>query len=376
MTRRRKTIPPVPLAPRHRRTWRSLWRRCACGLSAPCVDSLILPPIPPFPPPRGPRTERRADQGEIPIPLWSEAPGRPRAQSPDAGEISVSQPPHPPGDTGDPKRTSASPGGVSLPDIDLTAHPRAELGAAIRPPGDHRGGSRASAKPRRWGRGRSPTASGQSGGGSAPIGCPGAVDHKAQPDRRCAIDGRVAFRAATPEDSNSTPDQQGSRIRPTSRSGCGRPDPQAGHPRPDRSCGPNTPLTREGGGMDARSANRGGRCHPTGGGHDRADRVTNLRPGASGAGRLETPEPSASGTGRLETPQRGASGTGRLETPEPGVSGAGNLGAPPIRGGTNIGGDEAPPLNASAAAGETGPRHVQVGGRPAMAYHRINLARW
>ncbi len=53
MTRRRQTIPPVPVGPLHRRTWRSFWRRCSCGLSAPCIDRLV--PTVPFPfPPRGP----------------------------------------------------------------------------------------------------------------------------------------------------------------------------------------------------------------------------------------------------------------------------------------------------------------------------------
>jgi len=115
MTRRRQTTPPVPLAPRHRRTWRSLWRRCACGLAAPCVDSLVQPPIPPFPPPRGRRAERRAEQGRTDIPLWSEAPDRLRAQSSGADEVSVSQPPGPPG--------TDPPGGLPHPDIRRAARP-------------------------------------------------------------------------------------------------------------------------------------------------------------------------------------------------------------------------------------------------------------
>ncbi len=41
MPRRRTPIPPVPDSPRHRRDWRTLWRRCICGLSAPCVDSRV-----------------------------------------------------------------------------------------------------------------------------------------------------------------------------------------------------------------------------------------------------------------------------------------------------------------------------------------------
>ena len=44
--------PPVPIAPIHRRSWRTLWRRCSCGLSEPCVDRLTTAqPIP------GPRSD-------------------------------------------------------------------------------------------------------------------------------------------------------------------------------------------------------------------------------------------------------------------------------------------------------------------------------
>ena len=81
MTRRRQTIPPVPLGPAHRRTWQSFWRRCSCGLAAPCIDSLV--PATPFPfPPRGdtrppaipspprpdPVAQRRCNQATTPIP--------------------------------------------------------------------------------------------------------------------------------------------------------------------------------------------------------------------------------------------------------------------------------------------------------------------
>src|ERR1700754_3995784 len=176
MTRRRKTIPPVPLAPRHRRTWRTFWRRCSCGLAAPCVDSLILPPIPPFPPPRGPRTERRADQGETAIPLWNEASGHPRAQAPDAGEISVSSPPDPPGTTGDPMRTADPSGVVPFPDVDLEAYSGAWSGAVTRPPGGREGRRRKSARSRRRARDGSTTTPGQSEGDSPPDGRPGVVN--------------------------------------------------------------------------------------------------------------------------------------------------------------------------------------------------------
>jgi hypothetical protein len=42
---RRRTPRPVPLGPTHKRAWRSLWRRCSCGLPAPCVDRRVPPSI-------------------------------------------------------------------------------------------------------------------------------------------------------------------------------------------------------------------------------------------------------------------------------------------------------------------------------------------
>jgi len=50
MTSSRRSTEPVPLSPAHRRTWRTLWRRCSCGLPAPCVDRLVPAPPLPFPP--------------------------------------------------------------------------------------------------------------------------------------------------------------------------------------------------------------------------------------------------------------------------------------------------------------------------------------
>jgi hypothetical protein len=50
MTSSRRSTEPVPLSPVHRRTWRTLWRRCSCGLPAPCVDRLVPAPPLPFPP--------------------------------------------------------------------------------------------------------------------------------------------------------------------------------------------------------------------------------------------------------------------------------------------------------------------------------------
>ena len=49
---RKRRRSPVPHEPSHRRAWRSLWRRCSCGLPAPCVDRLVPPPRLPFPPNR------------------------------------------------------------------------------------------------------------------------------------------------------------------------------------------------------------------------------------------------------------------------------------------------------------------------------------
>jgi hypothetical protein len=62
MTTRRRTTPPVPMSPVHRRSWRSLWLRCSCGLKEPCIDRLTasvlyLPteqPPSPEPPPSTP----------------------------------------------------------------------------------------------------------------------------------------------------------------------------------------------------------------------------------------------------------------------------------------------------------------------------------
>ncbi|SCL14542.1 DivIVA domain-containing protein [Micromonospora inyonensis] len=36
---------PVPLAPRHRRDWRTWWRRCTCGLAWPCPDRRLPVPV-------------------------------------------------------------------------------------------------------------------------------------------------------------------------------------------------------------------------------------------------------------------------------------------------------------------------------------------
>lgn len=59
--RRRRRLDPVPHEPSHRRLWQSWWRRCSCGLRAPCVDRLVPAPRLPFPPARN---ERRAPGGD------------------------------------------------------------------------------------------------------------------------------------------------------------------------------------------------------------------------------------------------------------------------------------------------------------------------
>ncbi len=167
MTRRRQTTQLVPVEPAHRRTWKSLWRRCSCGLPTPCVDRL-LPPTPlPFPPraparrpaltalpPRGraaltsllpsrpspgaphprqssasqpsiplpqrrrpsppppiPGQQRRTTKDRQPLPLRDSAPGGSRAQSAGSGETSVSLSQRSPGGDGAPMRSPSPPDG-------------------------------------------------------------------------------------------------------------------------------------------------------------------------------------------------------------------------------------------------------------------------
>jgi|SRR4051812_13063791 hypothetical protein len=89
MTRRRKTTAPVPLGPLHRRTWQSLWRRCSCGLAAPCVDRLV--PATPLPfPPRG----YVVPWDVTPVPLAPPASFAPSA--PETGGATPSGGPRPP----------------------------------------------------------------------------------------------------------------------------------------------------------------------------------------------------------------------------------------------------------------------------------------
>ncbi len=73
MTRRHATTALVPVEPQHRRTWQSLWRRCSCGLPAPCIDRLVPAPPLPFPP---------RPTGARPRPAAGTVGTRPRAVAP------------------------------------------------------------------------------------------------------------------------------------------------------------------------------------------------------------------------------------------------------------------------------------------------------
>lgn len=54
MTTPLEPVDPVPVTPTHRRTWKTLWRRCSCGLTAPCVDRRPAPRPAATPPPAAP----------------------------------------------------------------------------------------------------------------------------------------------------------------------------------------------------------------------------------------------------------------------------------------------------------------------------------
>jgi hypothetical protein len=76
---RKRRLEPVPHEPSHRRIWRSLWRRCSCGLPAPCVDRLVPAPRLPFPPTGVPPAPARTVRG-------SDQPRRP-ATADDSGQV-------------------------------------------------------------------------------------------------------------------------------------------------------------------------------------------------------------------------------------------------------------------------------------------------
>jgi hypothetical protein len=100
MTRSRRSTSPVPLQPTHRRSWRTFWRRCTCGLTAPCVDRVVPPKERPFPP-------RRSDVAIGRASCHTDSGSRPRQRSRAA---STSQP-DPDGRSG-PDRPPRSAGGL------------------------------------------------------------------------------------------------------------------------------------------------------------------------------------------------------------------------------------------------------------------------
>lgn len=73
---------PVPLGPTHRRLWRTFWRRCACGLPAPCVDRRLPAPSMPFP--QRPRARAAPPDSRSPHPAGREAGRDGRASTPSA----------------------------------------------------------------------------------------------------------------------------------------------------------------------------------------------------------------------------------------------------------------------------------------------------
>jgi hypothetical protein len=86
---RRRCPRPVPYEPSHRRTWRSLWRRCSCGLPSPCVDRLVPAPPLPFPPNRVSPADRRSTASDGTHPPTSTSA---RIQPPRASPIRPAQP--------------------------------------------------------------------------------------------------------------------------------------------------------------------------------------------------------------------------------------------------------------------------------------------
>jgi len=83
MTTHHRPIPPVPVTPAHRRSWRTLWRRCSCGLAEPCVDRLTMSrPLPVVPAPLTPSSSgtpqapfRSAPPSSLPGGLRAPFPG-------------------------------------------------------------------------------------------------------------------------------------------------------------------------------------------------------------------------------------------------------------------------------------------------------------
>ncbi|WP_155251555.1 hypothetical protein [Salinispora cortesiana] len=79
LPRWRRPDPPVPLAPRHRRTWRGLRRWCSCGLRwTACPDRHA--PVPTEPPTPRPRNTR-----------WHDEPTQANPQVGRAGRLTLAQ---------------------------------------------------------------------------------------------------------------------------------------------------------------------------------------------------------------------------------------------------------------------------------------------
>ncbi|TDO40713.1 hypothetical protein C8E87_4432 [Paractinoplanes brasiliensis] len=117
MTRRRQTSRLVPVDLNHRRTWRSLWRRCRCGLAAPCVDALVpsaplpFPPRPDLSPPsQALAKERRYSHAENTRPGMTESdPTALSRCSPGGPHSPARRPQKPPGSSGhEPSRQPAA----------------------------------------------------------------------------------------------------------------------------------------------------------------------------------------------------------------------------------------------------------------------------
>ena len=278
MTRRRQTIPPVPLGPAHRRTWQSFWRRCSCGLAAPCVDSLV--PATPFPfPPRGDTRPPTAPSPPCPVPVAQRRCNQATAHIP-PGTVSLrrgspsDQPPipipqHSLGDRVRSTRDTAlqePPGNHARPARDTT--PQRSPGARARsarntdlqrPPGD-RAGSQHDTHPQ--GPTGNRTRSARNTDLQRPPGDRAGSQHDTIPRRPSgdhARSGRGKRFGAPPQD------QRAGRDHTTDWPGRHRPEiPDGGRAFPAAAAGPHPPSTRNAG-TERRTwtpAESARRCHP------------------------------------------------------------------------------------------------------------------
>ncbi|GIE80229.1 hypothetical protein Aph02nite_61790 [Actinoplanes philippinensis] len=92
----RRPSDPVPHHPNHRRDWRTLWRRCICGLPAPCIDRFPPPPPPPYPRPEYPAPDQRTSGGGTVYRSRTAPPGSGAPITPDG----QTRPAHPDGNVG------------------------------------------------------------------------------------------------------------------------------------------------------------------------------------------------------------------------------------------------------------------------------------